>query len=222
MQRLTLAKGAAMPTVMSRDRPVPPAGMTQGRKCSDIARFSLTFEKANREVCEASESAPGCREFDNDRHDPAESERATYSSFLSASLAGATPDPVKDSQVIETRSPSVTLVALAETIADRLWSGRDYVEDTAVQIMLNREPFGNARVAISGRNDTLTVRIESEYLWPILQLQGQAFARDLSDRIGMRIVMLVIAHSSACGGRDSSRRSRRLEPILYYIAEKIA
>lgn len=113
---------------------------------------------------------------------------------------------------------SVKLVALAGTKADRLWIGQDYVEDTTTQIMLNRELFGDARVAISGRNDTLTICIESEYLWTILQLQGYAFAHHLSDRLGMRIKISVAAHSSSWGGLDSSRRSRWLEPLLHYTA----
>ncbi|MDA9543159.1 hypothetical protein ACM43_00995 [Bradyrhizobium sp. CCBAU 45321] len=80
----------------------------------------------------------------------------------------------------------------------------------------NAEPklFGNAFLIVSFQIDTLWVCIKSERLSPILQVHGHAFARDLSDQLEMRNVLVVF--SAMLDKQRSNRRSRGFETLFYY------
>ncbi|RTE88303.1 hypothetical protein D6B98_36575 [Bradyrhizobium sp. LVM 105] len=186
----------------------------------DIARFSQMLEEANVHACEASDRAPDCRDFGNDPHDLAESESATSSPLIAGSIIGAMPGPILRRRALEQLSRSVELVELTRRITEHTFVSWDYGGNTEVHVMLNYELFGNARVIVSFQPDTLRVCIESERLWRILQVHGYAFARDLSDRLEMRIVMIVFACSSVLDEQGSKGRSRRFETPLYYKIER--
>ncbi|MCK1546499.1 hypothetical protein IVB12_32395 [Bradyrhizobium sp. 179] len=218
---MQLAKRAAMSCITPRDRsiavaaPVPTCVRT-----GDIAWFSQMIEETNLDACEGSDRAPNCKDFDNDPHDLAESESATSSPLIAGSIIGAMPSPIQRRRAPEKLSRSVELAELTRRITERTLVSRDYAGNTGVQIMLNRELFGNARVIVSFQHDTLRVCIESERLWPILQVHGYPFARDLSDQLEMRILLVVVACSSILDEQGSNRRSRAFETLFYYKVEK--
>ncbi|WP_456779879.1 hypothetical protein [Bradyrhizobium sp. USDA 3315] len=178
------------------------------------------IEEANLDACEGSDRAPDCRHFDNDPHELAESESTTSSPLIAGSIIGAMPDAILRRQAPEELSRSVELVELSRRIIEHTLVSRDCAGNTEVHVMLNRELFGNARVIVSFQLDTLRVCIESDRLWPILQVHGHAFARDLSDRLDMRIVMVVFACSSMLDEQGSKERFRGSETLLYYKVEK--
>ncbi|WP_130231510.1 MULTISPECIES: hypothetical protein [unclassified Bradyrhizobium] len=218
---MQLATRAAMSCITPRGRSIPVAApVPTCVRTGDIAWFSQLIEEANLDACEGSDRAPDCKDFDNDPHDLAESESATSSPLIVGSIIGAMPGPIRRRRAPEELSRSVELAELTRRITEHTLVSQDCAGNTEVQIMLNRELFGNARVIVSFQHDTLRVCIESERLWPILQVHGHPFARDLSDRLEMRIVMVVFACSSILDEQGSNRRSRTFETLLYYKVEK--
>ncbi|WP_456632743.1 hypothetical protein [Bradyrhizobium sp. USDA 10063] len=210
-----------MSGVTLRDRSIAMVAPAPNReRTGDIAWFSQIIEETNPDGCEGFDPAPDRKDFGNDPHHLADSESATSSALITSSIIGAMPPPVQRRRAPEELSRSVELAELTRRITERTLVSRDYAGNTGVHIMLNRELFGNARVIVSFQHDTLGVCIESEQLWPILQVHGHAFARDLSDRLEMRIVMAVFAYSSTLDEQGSNRRSRGFETLLYYKAEK--
>ncbi|MCP2223718.1 hypothetical protein [Bradyrhizobium elkanii] len=210
-----------MSAITLRDRSIAMAAPATNREpTEDIAWFSQMIEEANLDACEGSDRAPDCKGFDNDPHDLAESGSATSSPLIAGSIVGAMPGPIQHRRTPEELSRSVELAELTRRLTEHTLVSRDYAGGTEVHVMLNRELFGNARVTVSFQPDTLGVCIVSERLWPILQVHGHAFARDLSDLLEMRIVMAVFAYSSTLDEHGSNRRSRGFETLLYYKAEK--
>ncbi|MGY4426050.1 hypothetical protein ACVWY2_008499 [Bradyrhizobium sp. JR6.1] len=210
-----------MSCITPRGRSIPVAApVPTCVRTGDTAWFSQMIEEANLDACEASDRAPDCKDFDNDPHDLAESESATSCPLIAGSIISAVPGPILRRRTPEELSRSVELVELTRRITEHTLVSRDYAGNTEVHVMLNRELFGNALVIVSFQLDTLRVCIESERLWPILQVHGDAFARDLSDRLKMRIVMVVFSCSSLLDEQGSNRRSRGLETLLYYTVEK--
>lgn len=212
---MQLARSAPRSWITPLDRSIAVATPVARRaRTRDIARFSQMIEEANLDACEGSDRAPDCKDSDNDPYDLAESESATFSPLIAGSIIGAMPGPIPRRRSPEEQSRSVELVELTRRITEHTWVSRDYAGNTELRVMLNRELFGNALVIVSFQLDTLRVCIASERLWPILQVHGHAFARDLSDRLEMRTVVVVFACSSMLDEQGSSRRSRGFETLL--------
>ncbi|WFU14915.1 hypothetical protein [Bradyrhizobium sp. CB3481] len=186
----------------------------------DGARFSRALERATLDGCEAFEEGPGCKSLGNDQRDLEESGSAASSPLLAVSPVRAMLAPVEHPSAAQGQSRSVELAELAEVILARFSINGDYEGDTSVHIVLKGALFGDARVSVSCRDDTVNVCIDSERLWPILQLGGHAFARELSDRLGMRAIIAAVSHNSSSEEQDSNLAITRVRPILHYEAEK--
>ncbi|GLS30835.1 hypothetical protein SAMN04488498_13617 [Mesorhizobium albiziae] len=208
-----------------------PAGMAAAPWCAhlgDIERFSQMLHETNLNACGSFDDAPGKGpgnyELESAEHGSEAPTGQNLLYFLGATLLGGailkTSIEIQEATEQGTAPRSAELAELAEAIADRISVGRDNVGDSTVQIVLHGELLGDTRVTISYRHDTLRIFIESERLWPILQFQGHAFARDLSNRLGMRVAVTVGAHSSTPEEQDNNGGSRGLEPVLHHIAEK--
>ncbi|KYK44639.1 hypothetical protein A1D31_36625 [Bradyrhizobium liaoningense] len=116
-------------------------------------------------------------------------------------------------------SRSGEIAELVEAIVERVLICPDRREGGAMAyITLNRVVFGSACVTISCRDDTLSLFIVSDHLRSILQLRGQAFARHLSDRLSMRVVIAVVGR----GWREEGGHWRfsGSETTFRYSAEK--
>ncbi|WP_420738089.1 hypothetical protein [Bradyrhizobium japonicum] len=218
---MQLATRAAMPSIQPRGRSIPVAAQVpEHARTGGNAWSSHLIEEATLDACEGSDRAPGCKVFDYDLHDLADNDSAASLPLIASSFIGARPPPVQRRRAPEELSRSVELAELTRGIAEHALVSRDYAGNTGVHVTLNRKLFGDAFVIVSCQHDTLRVCIESERLWPILQVHGHAFARDLSDQLKMRIVMALFAYSSTLDEQGSNRRSRGFETLLYYKAEK--
>ncbi|WP_027038841.1 hypothetical protein [Mesorhizobium ciceri] len=178
----------------------------------------------------------GCKSYDNAQGKGLgnrELESAEHSSeaptgqnmlyFPGAPLLGSaivkTSPEIPDAAEQGTAPLSAKLAQLATAIADRISLRRNNVGDGTVQILLHGGLLGGSRLTISYRHDTVQIFIESERLWLMQQFQGHAFARDLSNRLGIRVVVMVGARCSAEEqGNDGD--SRGPEGVLHYLAEK--
>ncbi|MCO5966481.1 hypothetical protein [Sinorhizobium meliloti] len=140
--------------------------------------------------------------------------------FLGATWLGGTvlktDTDIRDTAEQGARPRSAIVAELADTIC--ILVGRGKVDDSTVQIIvLQGELLGDAKVTISYRHDTGR---ESERLRAFLQRQRYGFARDLSDRLGVRVLVAVDTHSSSPEEQDNTPRSRGFEAVLHYVAER--
>ncbi|WP_420969603.1 hypothetical protein [Bradyrhizobium sp. B120] len=215
--------GTSMSAIAPRDCSVPPPDALAARKpvhVADCERFWRRLEAAAPDDCEAPEDYPGCKKLGDDQHDPVAMGNVAPSCIPVASLEVAMLDHVRSPQADAALSRSAELAELAEAIVERVLICPDRTGGGTAYITLNRVVFGSGCVSVSCYDDMLNLYIVSDRLKSILQLRGQAFARDLSDRLGMRVTIAVVAQGSLWKEQDGHRHSSGSEAILRYRAEK--
>ncbi|MDK1389341.1 hypothetical protein QN219_23505 [Sinorhizobium sp. 7-81] len=186
----------------------------------DVDRFSQKFEEGKKDTCELAEDAPGYK-IGGDQHDAAENgSAALLLSLLATSLDSAMLNAVERLGSAKQPSRSAELAELAQAIIEHILVGQDEVGDSVVHIVLGGEVFGNAHVTISYRPNSLRVHIRSERLRPLLKSHSHAFASDLSDRLGVHVVVTVCGNSPICEEQDGDCRSCGWEPVRHFVAEK--
>jgi len=212
---------ASMSAIAPRDR--SPRHAFAARKPvpgADYERFQRRLEAAGLDDCESPGGGSGCRKLGNDQHDPVAMASVAPSFVPAFSLEPAMLDYVQDPGADGSLSRSAELAELAEAIVERVLICPDRVGGATAYITLNRVVFGGACVSVSCRDDTLSLYIVSDHLRSILQLRGQAFARHLSDRLGMRVMIAVVGRGwREEGGQWHSSGS---EATFRYSAEKSA
>ncbi|ULJ74454.1 hypothetical protein [Rhizobium gallicum] len=191
----------------------------------EIERFSQMLHGTNLNARasddDASGKGPGNHEFESAEYSSEVPPGRNmlylpFAALLGGAILSASIE-IREAAEQGTAACSAKLAQLAKAIVDRISVGRDNVGEGTVQIVLHGELLGDTRVIISYRHDTLQIFIESERLRLMLQFQGGAFARDLSNRLGMRVAVTVGAHKST--PEDSDGGSRELG-ALHYVAEK--
>lgn len=207
------------------------AGRVAAPRCArllDSERFSQMLNERNLDGCGSFEDTPGqglgsheLKSEERSAGSPARQNMLHFPGHTSHSAA-ILRNRLDIEEASEQGAPpgSAIVVKFADAIAHRILVGADEVDNSTVQIVLRGELLGDAQVTISFRHDTLRVFIESERLWALLQFQGYAFARDLSARLGMRILVAVSTHSSTPKEQDNNRGSHRIEPVLHYAVGK--
>lgn len=191
----------------------------------DVERFSHMLNEKNSDGCKSSDDAPGKgRDFASEQYSV---DTPTHQNMLH--LLGATsPGDAIRKNTMDIREAagrgapprSAILTELTKVLADRILVGGDEADDSTVLIVHQGELLGDTQVTISFRDDTLRVFIESERLSAILQSQGNAFASELSNRLGLRILVTVAAHSSGLEQQHNYRQPHGLDPVLHFVAEK--
>jgi len=213
--------GASMSAIAPRDRS-PPRALAARKPVpgTDYDRFRRRLEEAALDGCEARADGSGCTKLGNDQHDPVAMGSVAPSCVPVVLLEPVMLDYTDDPGVDGKPSRSGELAELAEAIVERVLIGPDRRGDATAYITLNRVVFGSACVSVSCRDDTLSLSIVSDHLRSILQLRGQAFARHLSDRLGMRVMIAVVGRGwREEGGHWHSSGS---EAIFRFRAEKRA
>ncbi|WEX91768.1 hypothetical protein PZN02_006085 (plasmid) [Sinorhizobium garamanticum] len=207
----------------------PPPGRATAPSCAhlgNVERFSQMLNEPSFKGCVSFEDAPGktlgSRELESKQRCSEAPTRQNMLHFLGATWLGVTvlktDTDIRDTAEPGARPRSAIVAELAETICILVGRGND---DSTVQIIVLQEKLlGDAKVTISYRHDTLRVLIEPERLRAFLQRQGYAFARDLSDRLGVRILVAAVTHSSSPEEQDNTPRSRGFEAVLHYVAER--
>ncbi|SCB53277.1 hypothetical protein GA0061099_10566 [Bradyrhizobium yuanmingense] len=212
---------ASMSAIAPRDR--SPPNTFAARKPvpgADYERFRRRFEEAALDDCESPADGSGCRTLANDPHDPVAMGSVALSCVPAVALESVMLDYAQDPGVDGKLSRSAELAELAEQIVERVLICPDRVGGATAYITLNRVVFGSASVSVSCRDDTLSLHIVSDRLRSILQLRGQAFARDLSDRLGMRVTIAVVGRRSLLQQENCHRHSSGSEATFRYSAEK--
>ncbi|MFK4532181.1 hypothetical protein ABIA00_000364 [Bradyrhizobium ottawaense] len=189
---------------------------------ADYERFRRRLEEAALDDCESPADGSGCGKLANDQHDPVAmgGVALALSCVPTVALESVMLDYAQDPGVDGTLSRSAELAELAEAIVERVLICPDRVGGATAYITLNRVVFGSASVSVSCRDDTLSLHIVSDRLRSILQLRGQAFARDLSDRLGMRVTIAVVGRRSLLQQENCHRHSSGSEATFRYSAEK--
>ncbi|MFK4532129.1 hypothetical protein ABIA00_000312 [Bradyrhizobium ottawaense] len=187
---------------------------------ADYERFRRRLEEAALDDCESPADSSGCRKLANDQHDPVAMGGVALSCVPTVALESVMLDYAQDPGVDGKLSRSAELAELAEQIVERVLICPDRVRGATAYITLNRVVFGRASVSVSCRDDTLSLHIVSDRLRSILQWRGQAFARDLSDRLGMRVTIAVVGRRSLLQQEDCHRHSSGSEATFRYSAEK--
>ncbi|MCC8941251.1 hypothetical protein H8A97_37740 [Bradyrhizobium sp. Arg62] len=213
--------GASMSAIAPRDRSHALAARKPVR-VSDYERFQRRLEAAGPDDCESPGGGSGCRKLGSDQHDPVAMGSVAPSCVSAVSLEPAKLDYVQDPGADGNLSRSAELAELAEAIVERVLICPDRTGGATAYITLNRVVFGSACVSVSCRDDTLSLYIVSDRLRSILQLRGHAFARDLSDRLGMRVIIAVVGRGSLLQEEDCHWHSSGSEATFRYRAEKSA
>ncbi|KRR20275.1 hypothetical protein CQ14_29560 [Bradyrhizobium lablabi] len=211
----------SMSAIAPRDRSHALAARKPVR-VADYERFRRWLEAAALDDCESPGGGSGCRKLGNDQHNPVAMGSVAPSCVPALSLEPAMLDYVQGPRADGKLSRSAELAELAEAIVERVLMCPDRTGGATAHITLNRVVFGSACVSVSCRDDTLSLYIVSGRLKSILQLRGHAFARNLSDRLCMRVTIAVVARGSLWKEQDGHRHSSGSEAILRYRAEKAA
>ncbi|WP_194456203.1 hypothetical protein [Bradyrhizobium sp. CCBAU 53421] len=197
------------PRVLAARKPVPGA---------DYERFRRRLEGAALDDRESPADGSGCTKLGNDQHDPVAMGSVVPSCVPVVSHEPVMLDYAQDPGVDGEPSRSTELAELAEAIVERVLICPDRRGGATAYITLNRVVFGSACVFVRCRDDTLSLSIVSDHLRSILQLRGQAFARHLSDRLGMRVMIAVVGRGwleEGCHWHSSGS-----ETTFHYSAEK--
>ncbi|VIO79211.1 hypothetical protein [Bradyrhizobium ivorense] len=210
---------ASMSAIAPRDRSPPhPFAARKPVPNADYERFRRRLEEAALDDCEPPADGPGCTKLGNDQHDPVAMGSVAPSCVPVVShelvMLYYAPDPGVDGRL----SRSAELAELAEAIIERILILPGRTGNATAYITLNRVVFGSASVSVSCRDDTLSLSIVSDHLRSILQSRGQAFARHLSDRLGMRVMIVVVGRG--WWEEDCHWRSSGSEATFRYSAEK--
>lgn len=209
---------ASMSAIAPRDRS-PPHAMVARKPVSgaEYERFRRRLEQAALDGCESPADGSGCTKLGSDQHDPVGMGSVAPSCVPPASLESVMLVFAQDPGVDGKRSRSGELAELAEATVERVLICPDRKGDATAYITLNRVVFGSACVSVRCSDDTLSLSIVSDHLKSILQLRGQAFARYLSDRLGMRVMIAVVGRGlreEGCHWHSSGS-----EATFYYSAE---
>lgn len=176
---------------------------TKRASIADCERFRRCLEQGDSEDYNSPEDGSKTVGSDNDQE--AIGSVARYCSPF-ACLNQEAPNP-KRALEPNNGSPSAELVELARAVVEHLSSRRDDCPpDATVHIMLDRAFFGTTRMSISGGDDGLRVYIASDRLGPILKLQGNALAREVSDRLGVPVVISIAECDPLSVEQDDERR----------------
>ncbi|WP_029085089.1 hypothetical protein [Bradyrhizobium sp. th.b2] len=211
--------GASMSAIVPRDRsPLRAPAARKPVSGGDYERFQRRLEEAALDDRESPADGSGRRKLGNDRHDPVGIGGVAPSCVPVVSLESVMRDFAQNPGVDGRLSRSAELAELAEAIVERVLMCPDRTGGATAYITLNRDVFGSASVSVSCRGDTLSLSIISDHLRSILQLRGQAFARHLSDRLGMRIMVAVVGRG--CWDEDFHWRSSGSEATFRYGADK--
>jgi hypothetical protein len=211
--------GASMSAIALRDRSPPRA--PAARKPvpdADYERFRRRLEEAAPDDGDSPADGSGCTKLGNDQHEPVAMASAAPSCVRVVSHEPVMQDYTQDPGVDGKLSRSAELAELAEAIVERVLIWPDRTGSATAYITLNRVVFGSACVSVSCGDDTLSLFIVSDHLRSILQSRGQAFARHLSDRVAMRVMIAVVGRDwqeEACHWHSSGS-----EETFHYSAEK--
>ncbi|PPQ14027.1 hypothetical protein CV770_39255 [Bradyrhizobium sp. AC87j1] len=213
--------GAWISAIAPRDRS-PPHAFAAWKPVSgaDYELFRRRLEEAPLDGCESPADGSGCTKLGNDQHDPVAMGSVAPSCVATVALEPVKLDYARGSGVDGKLSRSAELVELAEAIVERVLICPDRTGDATAYITLNHVVFGSACVSVSCRDDTLSLTIVSDHLRSILQLRGQAFARHLSDRLGMRVMIAVGGRCALSRAEGYHWHSSGSEATFRYSAEK--
>lgn len=210
---------ASVPAIAPRDRSPPHAfAARKPVPGADYERFRRRLEEAALDDCESPADGSGCTRLGNDRHGAVATGGIAPSCAPVVAIEPVLLNYEQDPGVDGKLSRSGELAELAEAIVERVLICPGRKGGATAYITLNRVVFGSACVSVSCCDDTLSLSIVSDHLKSILQLRGQAFARHLSDRLGMRVMIAVVGRGlreEGCHWHSSGS-----EATFCYSAEK--